>query len=177
MARRRPRRFLDVLWTIALAVVLVVGAKAYLGSTYLVSGDSMNPNLYDGERVLINRSSPEGLPDRGDMVVFRYPLDPVREFVKRVIGLPGDEVEMRQGRVFVNGSFLEEGYRIVRDRASIPAVRVPAGALFVLGDNRPVSEDSRFFGFVPLADVKGEVILVYWPPTRIQVVGGSRGGS
>lgn len=178
MAQRRVRLLVDLVGTLILAAVLALVARTYLVSSYLVLGDSMNPNLHDGERVFITRVTlRQGVPERGDIVVFRYPLDPSREFVKRVIGLPGDEVEVRQGRLYVNGSFVVEGYRIVKDRSSMPDTRVPEGDLFVLGDNRPVSEDSRYFGFVPLENVRGEVFLVYWPPTRIEWIGALAGGS
>lgn len=182
VARRAKRFAADpvrlVVVVLAVALGFGLGARLYLDHTCLVSGDSMNPSLYDGEWVALARTGFEGgLPPRGDIVVFRYPLDPKRVFVKRVVGLPGDVVEIRQGQVYVNDSFVLEDYRVVRDRSSLPATRVPEGKVFVLGDNRPVSEDSRCFGCVPLEYVRGVVFLVYWPPSRIDWLGALSGGS
>lgn len=173
----RLRIILDALETFTLALLLALVVRAYLIESFVVSGDSMLPTLADGERVFVYRLAYAlGRPERGDIIVFRYPLDPSRDFVKRIVGLPGDVIEVRSGRVFINGSFLSETYQVIKDRSSLPPTRVPGGDLFVLGDNRRVSEDSRYFGFVPLRNVKGEVFLVYWPPSRIAWVGALVGG-
>ncbi len=177
MGRGRWGWLRDLAPTLAVALVLAFLVRTYVVTSFVVLGDSMNPNLFDGERVFISRVGLHGgVADRGDVIVFRYPLDPSRDFVKRVVGVPGDVVEMRGGKVFVNGTFLVEGYRLIRDRSSLPPTSVPEGMLFVLGDNRPVSEDSRYFGFVPVENVKGEVFLVYWPPGRLHWVGAPAGG-
>ncbi len=178
MSRRRARFLWDLVQTFAIALVLALVIKTYFVGGYLVDGDSMNPTLYDRERVFITRLGlHDGLPGRGDVIVFRYPLDPSRDFVKRVVGLPGDELEIRQGRVYLNGSFVVEDYRLIRDHSSVPATRIPEGQLYVLGDNRPISEDSRHFGFVPAKNVRGRVFLVIWPPTRLRWVAAIEGGT
>jgi len=176
-AESRVRSLVDLTETILIAVAFALVIRAYVVGSFVVNGDSMNPTLFTGERVCISRLTiARGGPERGDIVVFQYPLDPSRAFVKRVVGLPGDSMEIRGGRVLVNGSFLSESYSVIRDQSSLPAMRVPEGQVFVLGDNRPVSEDSRFFGFVPLQNLRGEVFLVYWPPSRFEWVGARAGG-
>jgi len=160
------------------AVVLSLLIRTYVLGTFVVVGSSMNPTLVDGERVLVNRLAYVlGGPARGDIIIFRYPLDPRREFVKRVIGLPGDRVEIRRGQILVNGREFAGDFETVPDWSDFEARTVPEGAVFVLGDNRRVSKDSRSFGFVPLENVEGEVFLVYWPATRVDWLGALEGGA
>lgn len=160
-----------------IAFFLALAVRSYVVGTYVVDGDSMNPTLVDGEWVFLWRLAYlRAGPERGDIIVFRYPLDPEREFIKRIIALPGETVELRGGRVFVDGSLLAETHPIVPDYSSYPRTRVPEGQLFVLGDNRRNSGDSRYFGFVPLDHVRGEVFLVLWPPSHIQLVSSSGEG-
>ncbi|MCL5038416.1 MAG: signal peptidase I, partial [Firmicutes bacterium] len=113
-------------------------------------------------------------PERGDVVVFRYPLDPSRDFIKRVIAVGGDYVEIRLGQIYVNGQAIEEPYVANRDLQSYPKTRVPPGSIFVLGDNRRNSEDSRVFGAVELRYVKGKAFLVYWPFSEAQLLTAGR---
>jgi len=162
----------------AVAFVISLLVRSYVVGTFVIVGDSMIPSLTDGERVFVNRLAYVlGRPERGDIVVFRYPLDPGREFVKRVIGLPGDRVEIRGGRVLVNGSEFTGGFQVRADGSDFAARTVPPGAVFVLGDNRSVSRDSRAFGFVPLENVEGEVFLVWWPISRVEWVGSLEEGA
>jgi signal peptidase I len=173
----RFRWALDALETFAVAAILALVVRTYFIGSFIVVGDSMRPALRDGERVFIWRAAYLlGEPERGDVIVFRYPLDPTRDFVKRVVGLPGEEIEIRAGRVIINGFLYTEPPTVEPDRSSYPATRVPEDSVFVLGDNRRVSEDSRFFGPVPLAEVKGEVFLIYWPPGQIGLLGAAEGG-
>jgi signal peptidase I len=124
----------------------------------------MNPTLISGEYVIVNRVSYRlGSPQRGDIIVFHFPRDPREEYIKRVIGLPGDQVEINQGQVYVNGQPLEESYLKVKTNYS-GTWQVPEGQLFVLGDNRNNSSDSHDWGTVPMDYVVGKAILVYWPP-------------
>ena len=157
-------RFLvDVLETLVLAVVLFVSINLII-ARIRVDGDSMKPTLLSGEYVMVNRVTYKlGSPQRGDIIVFHYPKDPREEYIKRVIGLPGDKVEIKQGTVYVNGQALDESYLKVKS-GDTGTWRVPEGQLFVLGDNRNNSSDSREWGTVPMDYVVGKAVLVYWPP-------------
>lgn len=157
-------RFLvDILETLVLSVVLFVSINL-ISARIRVDGASMEPTLVSGEYVIVSRISYRlGNPHRGDIIVFHFPRDPKEEYIKRLIGLPGDEVEVRNGSVYVNGQPLDEGYLKVKMDYS-GAWRVPADQLFVLGDNRNNSSDSHDWGTVPMDYVVGKAILVYWPP-------------
>lgn len=127
----------------------------------------MAPGIQDGDRILVEPWSYFlGDADRGDIVVLRYPLDPSVDYVKRVIGLPGDRVTLADGHVWVNGELLAEPYVEETDRSCYLSVIVEPGHYFVLGDNRPRSSDSREFGLVPEEYLRGRVDLRLWPPSR-----------
>jgi len=163
------RFLLDVLETVLLAVVLFFGINA-VTARVRVDGFSMRPTLEDGEYVLVNRLTYRlGEPQRGEIVVFRFPIDPTQDFIKRVIGLPGDMVEIDSGRVKVNGQILEEEYIAAAPLYS-GRWTVPDGQLFVLGDNRNDSSDSHSWGMVPFENVIGKAIFVYWPFTNMMIV-------
>lgn len=172
MAVRRTGRLLrEVAETVLIAVLLALVVRAFLVESFEVQGHSMEPTLHDGERLLVNKFLYRFQdPTRGDIVVFRYPLGTERDFIKRVIGVPGDRVRIEEGRVFVNGELLEEPYVARRDGYSMPERVVPPGHLFVLGDNRGNSEDSRIFGFVPLHLLVGKAMVVYWPPEGARIL-------
>ncbi len=164
-------RFLvDILETLVLSVVLFVGINA-VSARIRVDGESMVPTLASGEYVIVSRLSYRtSLPQRGDIIVFHFPRDPQEEYIKRVIGLPGDEVVVKNGQVYINGQLLEESYIKVK-MEYIGSWRVPANQLFVLGDNRNNSSDSHDWGTVPMDYVVGKAILVYWPPPDWGLVG------
>jgi signal peptidase I len=127
----------------------------------------MEPNLQTGERVLASKFSYWfGMPRRGDVVIFKYPVDPKKNYVKRVVGLPGDTVEIRDGVVYVNGGRLTETYKINEAHGSYGPETVKSDKLFVLGDNRDQSNDSRFWGELPIANVQAKAVMLYWPPSR-----------
>ena len=157
------RQFLvDLLETIVLAVVLFFAINA-VSARVRVDGFSMIPTLQDGEYVLVNRLAyNNALPDRGDIIVFSSPQSPDLDLIKRVIGLPGDTVNISGGVVQVNGQTLNEPYI-----AAAPIYNgnwsVPEGNLFVLGDNRNDSSDSHAWGLLPIENVIGKAILIYWP--------------
>ncbi|MCB9915329.1 MAG: signal peptidase I [Planctomycetes bacterium] len=160
-------------WLYALrhpARVLFVGLVAYLFAFNLsiVRGSSMAPGIHDGDRILIDQLSYvfTGI-ERGDIVVLRYPLDPSVDYIKRVVALPGDEVVMAAGTLWVNGERVDEGYVAEQDVFAHVLTRVKPGHYFVLGDNRPHSSDSREFGQVPEELIRGKVDLRLWPPSRI----------
>lgn len=159
------RFILDILETLVLSVLLFAGINA-VSARIRVDGYSMEPTLQSGEFVIVNKLAYRiGSPTHGDVIVFHYPRDPEQEYIKRVIGLPGDHVKIAKGQVFVNGKALQEPYI-----ASPPAYQndwnVPANSLFVLGDNRNNSSDSHNWGFVPMDYVIGKAVFVYWPPQQ-----------
>ena len=156
------RFFIDLLETIVLAVVLFFAINA-VSARVRVDGFSMVPTLQDGEYVLVNRLAYRNhLPERGDIIVFSSPQTTDLDLIKRVIGLPGDTVEISGGVVQVNKQILDEPYI-----AAAPVYNgeweVPAGKLFVLGDNRNDSSDSHAWGLLPIENVIGKAILIYWP--------------
>lgn len=164
-------RFLvDILETLVLSIVLFVGINT-ISARIRVDGESMVPTLVSGEYVIVSRLSYRlGAPQRGDIIVFHFPRDPKEEYIKRVIGLPGDEVEVKNGHVYINGQLLDEGYLKVK-MSYTGSWSVPAGQLFVLGDNRNNSSDSHDWGTVPMDYVVGKAIVVYWPPLEWGFVG------
>jgi len=135
-----------------------------------VEGNSMEPSLHDGEFVVVNRLAYRiDQPARGDIVVFHFPLDPGRRFIKRIIGEPGDIVQIQGGQVYVNGNLLDEPYIAAAPRYN-GEWEVGPDQVFVLGDNRNNSSDSQNWGMLPFAEIIGKAVLVYWPPTDIGLI-------
>lgn len=157
------RFLLDILETVILAVILYFGINA-ISARVRVDGLSMNPTLQHGEYVLVSRLAYKtGMPERGDIIVFSFPMDERQDLIKRVIGLPGETISIRNGEVLVNGMKLDEPY-IAQAPAYSGEWTVPAGQLFVLGDNRNDSKDSHQWGLLPIENVIGKALLIYWPP-------------
>jgi len=156
--------FLREVFETALLALVLFAAINFLTARIRVDGSSMEPTLRNGEFVLVNRLAYRiGQPARGDVVVFHYPKNPTQEYIKRVIGLPGDEVKIFRRQVTVNGKILDEPYIADAPHYTVNTT-VPAGTFFVLGDNRNNSSDSHSWGPVPLENVVGKAFLVYWPP-------------
>jgi len=152
----------DLLIALSLAVVIIV----FFYQPVKVEGTSMTPQISDQERIFINKFVYRFEPiERGDVVVFWYPLDRTKSFIKRVVGLPNDTVEIRQGQVYVNGKKLLEPYVApdAEDYASFPATKIPKNEYFVMGDHRISSNDSRIFGPVPRKYIYGKAVFAYWP--------------
>lgn len=168
----------DWLVSIIVAVALAFCIRTFLFEPYMVEGSSMYPSLVHHERLIVDKLSYFiGNPEKGEIVVFRFPKDQTRDFIKRVIAVGGDSVEMKNGKVFVNGQQLNETYIWHKDPKgeNISNVRkcvVPKGTIFVLGDNRNNSEDSRFadVGMVPLNLVKGRAVAAFWPLDKMRVI-------
>jgi len=164
------KRFvLDILETLILAVVLYFGINA-VSARVRVDGFSMRPTLQDGEYILVNKLAYKtGEPTRGDIIVFIFPVNPQEDLIKRVIGLPGETISVHNGVVSVNNIPLTEPYI-----ASPPAYDgdwiIPQDQLFVLGDNRNDSRDSHQWSFLPIENVIGKAVLIYWPPEEWQVI-------
>ncbi|HZT29047.1 MAG TPA: signal peptidase I [Bryobacteraceae bacterium] len=157
---------------LALSVVLAVVLIVFIYQPVKVEGTSMMPSLTDQERIFINKFAYRwGLESiqRGDMVVFWFPRDTSKSYIKRVVGLPGDTVEIRDGDVYVNGKVLEEDYvpSQYRDHQTLAPVTVPANAFYVLGDHRSSSNDSRAWGTVERKYIYGKAVFVYWPLDKL----------
>lgn len=163
------RAALDILETLVLAVILYFGINA-ISARVRVDGFSMNPSLANGEYILVNKLAYRfGEPARGDIVVFSFPLDPEQDLIKRVIGLPGETVTIQSGVVSVNGVSLDEPY-IAASPIYNGTWVVTDGQLFVLGDNRNESKDSHEWGLLPLENVIGKAVLIYWPPPKWELI-------
>ncbi|MHB8619795.1 MAG: signal peptidase I [Chloroflexota bacterium] len=156
----------EIVETLILTVIIFFGVRL-LVQNYRVEGYSMEPTLRNGQYLLINKI---GLhfhqPQRGDIIVFEYPLNPSQNFVKRVIGLPGDSIEVRNHQVILDGKVLKEPYIKAAPNGFYPRTVVPPGDYFVMGDNRNNSSDSRSWGPLPQKDIIGEAWLSYWPPNQ-----------
>ncbi len=174
--------------TIVIAVTLALFVRTWVVQAFKIPTGSMENNLLIGDHLLVNKfvfaPAPTALESailpidiihRGDIVVFKYPDQPDRDFIKRVIGLPGETIELRNKKVYVNGNPLEEPYVHfleaahgssevtsfdVRERYG--PVTVPANQYFVMGDNRDNSQDSRYWGFLPRQYIKGKALMIYW---------------
>jgi signal peptidase I len=159
------RIIVDVLETILISVVLFLGINA-LTARIRVDGFSMEPSLHTGEFILVNKLAYRlGSPQRGDVIVFHPPAEPDQEYIKRVIGLPGDKVVIADRKVSVNGQTLEEPY-ILQPPKYKGSWEVPPGQYFVLGDNRNNSSDSHNWGGVPVQNIIGKALFVYWPTSE-----------
>jgi len=173
---RRPARVRvwravwELLHDLSVAVLFCFFLITFVAQAFRVQGTSMEPLLRDGDRIVVNkfvyRFQPIGM---GDVVVFWYPRDPSVSFIKRVVGRPGDVVEIRAGRVLVNGTptpeaYLREGFR---DEDSHPPTTVRQGHYFVLGDHRRSSNDSRSWGEVPQKYVYGQAVFRFWPLSQM----------
>jgi signal peptidase I len=175
MAKSEIREYVEALIiSVALAGFIIL----FVAQSFLVEGSSMEPSFHHGQRLLVEKVSHRfALPSRGQVVVFRYPGDERRKFIKRIIGLPGDEIAIQNGFLYVNGLRLEEDYINGPTYGTYSAptygpVLVPDGHYFVLGDNRRNSDDSRYpdVGFVPKKNLIGRALFVYWPLHQVRAV-------
>ena len=170
---------------ILLAIVIAFFIRTFVIQAYKITSGSMKPTLLIGDHILVSKFNygiklpfirttliPVGTPKRGDIVVFIYPEDRSKDFIKRLVGLPGDTIEVRNKQIFINGQPWKENHGVHSDSLVIPGavqprdnfgpVKVPEGKLFVMGDNRDESYDSRFWGFVDMKDVLGKALIIYW---------------
>jgi len=169
---------LDIIETLVMALAVFVIVYLFLFQPHQVRGSSMYPNFHDGEYILTDKFSYRlGLPKRGDVIVFRAPRNEEYDYIKRIIGLPGDSIQLENGQVFVNSQILDE-YYLPKDFVTSAgafiklgqAVTVPNDQYFVLGDNRSHSSDSREWGFVPKENIIGKAWFRYWPPDRFGAI-------
>ena len=162
----------DILETLLLSVVLFFLINA-VSARIKIDGSSMEPNLHHGEFVIVSKINYRiGEPNRGDVVVFDFPRNITQEYIKRVIGLPGEQILIEDGIIFVDGTMLSEPYLNMAPQYE-GEWSVAEGTLFVLGDNRNNSSDSHTWGLVPMNNVIGEALLVYWPPNSWGLINGA----
>jgi signal peptidase I len=170
---------------IIIAILIAVFIRTFIIQAFKIPSRSMVPTLLIGDHLLVNKFIygvkipyfrktviPFTDPQRGDIVVFIYPNDRTKEFIKRVIGIGGDTIEIKNKKIFINGKEYTDAFGIYSDSIIYPStmqprdnygpVTVPGGSLFVMGDNRDESADSRFWGFVDLKDVEGKAFIIYW---------------
>jgi signal peptidase I len=160
----------EIIETIALTILIFL-AIHFTVQNYQISGPSMQNTLHNGQFVLVNKLAYLfHQPERGDVIILHEPDQPGRDLVKRVIGLPGDKIVITSESVSVNGVTLNEPYVTREYNPGTQTEIVPTDQYFVMGDNRPVSEDSRIFGFVPRDYIVGKAILVYWPLSQWQIL-------
>jgi signal peptidase I len=153
----------ELLQTLLIAGLLFIGVSLATARVR-VEGNSMEPGLHDGDLVLVNRLAYRmGELERGDVIIFYYPYNPEKRYIKRIIGLPGDSVTIRDGSLLLNGVEVMEPY-IAAPPEYTGTWIVGPGEVFVLGDNRNNSEDSTDWGMLPMEEIIGKAVLVYWPP-------------
>ena len=162
---------LEFLVILLISFVLVFGfVRPYVVEAFRIPSESMVPTLEIGDRLFVNKFIYRFTdPERGDIVVFKSVEGGEEDLIKRVVAVPGDMVEVRDGELYVNGQPQEGSYvnREFPDRSYYGPNTVPEGHVFVMGDNRANSRDSRFFGPVPYENIEGEAFLLFWPPDRI----------
>ena len=170
---------------ILIALLLALFIRTFVVQAFKIPSGSMLNTLLIGDHILVNKFIygiknpfsgntwiPVKKPERGDIVVFKYPINPAQDYIKRVVGVAGDQIEIKNKKVYVNGELQDESYAIFLDnkilspgkqsRDNMEMITVPANSLFVMGDNRDNSYDSRFWKFVKLKAVKGKAFIFYW---------------
>lgn len=171
--------FLDILQVVVFAVAIFLFVYLLILQPHKIKGHSMDPNFEDGEFLLTDKVSYRfGLPERGDVIVFKAPPDDQEEFIKRIIGIPGDTVMVKGARVYVNGKLIDESAYLDPSVRTDPGnalaegkeITVPEGQYLVMGDNRPHSFDGRNFGPIEKSKITGKAWLSYWPPSRAGVI-------
>ena len=156
-----------------IAILLALVIRTFVVQAFKIPSGSMLPTLQIGDHLLVNKFLYWFTdPQRGDIIVFKFPQDEGRDFIKRVIALPGDKVEVRGKRVYVNDKPVQEPYAVHLDpsmqenphspRDNFAPVQAPSGQLFMMGDNRDYSMDSRFWGFLDMKKIKGKAFIIYW---------------
>lgn len=178
MLRRLGAFFLDIIQVIVFAVAIFLFVYLLVLQPHKIKGDSMQPNFPDGEYLLTDKVTYRfGEPKRGDVIVFKAPTGNGDEFIKRIIGLPGETVSITNGNIYINEKLLDEPYlsdELYTSSASFLSegkkVAVPEESYLVFGDNRPRSSDSRVFGFITKEDITGRAWLVYWPMQNAGII-------
>lgn len=163
----------EALEILSLAVIAAIFMRIFLLEPYYIPSGSMLPLLQPGDRILVNKLVYRiGQPGRGDVVVFKFPLDEKKDYIKRIIALPGETIEGKENRIWIDGVMLEETYLSSDAKfGDFGPVRMGGGEYFVLGDNRQDSQDSRSWGPLSREQVRGKAMLLYWPISRTTWLG------
>lgn len=185
LEKKKKSTFREYAEAIVVALVLALLIRTFVVQAFKIPSGSMEPTLEIGDHILVNKFI-YGIkipfthlsfgaweqPQKGDVIVFIYPLEPEKDFIKRVIGVPGDTVKIVNKQLFINGVEANDPHAVYKEGTLLPGdiqkrdnfgpITVPPGKIFVLGDNRDRSLDSRFWGYVPLEDVKGKAFIIYW---------------
>jgi signal peptidase I len=177
MFKKLSAFFFDIIEVIVFAIAIFLFVYLLVMQPHKIKGDSMQPNYPDGEFLLTDKISYKfGEPKRGDVVVFKAPVAE-DEYIKRIIGLPGEKVKVQSAHVYLNGKLLNETYlapTLITASGNFMKegveVTVPEGEYLVFGDNRPASSDSRAWGFVTKSAITGKAWIIYWPPERMGLV-------
>lgn len=190
MSNKKKSAFRDWVESIVIAFLLAMVIRAFFVQAFKIPTGSMRPTLLEGDLILVNkfiygakvpftdlRLPKVRQPKRGDVVVFIYPENPKKDFIKRLAALEGERVAIKNGTVYINNKPLTDpafSQRYYYNRGEFSAegqeVVVPKGAIFVLGDNSASSQDSRYWGFVPRKNILGKAMLIYWPLHRIRII-------
>jgi signal peptidase I len=190
MSSRQKSLVREWVESLVVAFILAMFIRAFIIQAFKIPTGSMRPTLMEGDLILVNkflygakipfsswRLPKLRKPARGDIIVFIYPENPKKDFIKRLVGLPGETVEIKDGAIYINDRVLSDqlfSQRHYYNRGDFASenqrVTVPSDGYFVLGDNSGSSQDSRYWGFVPQNNVLGKAILIYWPPRRIRMI-------
>ncbi|MFN3648865.1 MAG: signal peptidase I [Armatimonadota bacterium] len=168
--RPRRRKWRAVADAMVLSVILFLFGQTFLVQGYQVFGSCMEPNLATGQRLLGSKVALLGGVQRGDVVVFRPPHKPETAFIKRVVALPGETLEIRDSKVYVNGKQLDEPYLHREWHDDRPAEKIKPGMVFVMGDNRDNSNDSRAWGELPIDNIQAKAWVRYWPLENFELI-------
>lgn len=177
--RHKKSLFREYLEAAIIAIFLALFIRAFVIQAFKIPSGSMEPTLLVGDHILVNKFIygikipfinktiiPVSKPKRGDIAVFIYPLDMKKDFIKRVIGLPGEKIEIINRNILINGNLFDDPFGVYdrdsKENKKLGPIIVPANSIFVMGDNRDHSYDSRYWGVVPLELLKGKAIIVYW---------------
>lgn len=179
VVRRRKSVWREYLEAAVIAIILALFIRTFVVQAFKIPSGSMEPTLLVGDHILVNKFIygvkmpftratllPLKDPTRDDVIVFIYPVEPDKDFIKRVIGLPGERIEESGQLIYINGALYEDQFGVYAARHAEPgrprSWQVPEGHVFVMGDNRDHSYDSRFWGFVPIRSIKGKAFIIYW---------------
>ena len=190
MSLKKKSVLRDWIESIVIAFLLAMVIRAFLVQAFRIPTGSMRMTLIEGDLILVNKliygaripftklNLPAfRLPARGDVIVFVYPEDAKKDFIKRLVGLPGEKVEIKGGSIYINDKLITDPvfnqvYYYNRGDFALEgkSIMVPEDSYFVLGDNSASSKDSRFWGFVPKSNLLGKALIIYWPPQRIRII-------
>jgi signal peptidase I len=174
--RREIREWIE---SLVVAVILALVIRTFVVQAFKIPTGSMRPTLLEGDRILVNKFIYKFQePKRGDIIVFRYPGDKKKDFIKRLIAMEGDAVEIKDGDIYIDGEIVEDPFVIRKIHyynkspygSSDKKITIPEDSYYVLGDNSASSRDSRYWGFVPQKNVIGKAFFLYWPLNRIRNV-------